>query len=202
MKKSIITSLYLFFTFSLLFLLSGCSFSIRTVDLDSPYLKDLKYSMDDKSFLVIGYIDMEESPAKLQRIRIKQIKPEPDNQIGFGFLIADDMFYNVYLKPGIYKFADFGGLSKTNFIDNKRYTFSFPAQGKGEWDPVLEKPGIYFVGSYKYKKVKTGLLEEGKFDLEKINNPTEKEVLQKLLKYSEKTKWEAIILNRIKELEK
>ncbi len=191
MKKVIKNYIYFFIALLMLLSLSSCA--------SSPYLKDLKDPMDDKLSLVIGYIDMEESPAKLQWVRIKQLQPETDRPY-FGFLIAEDMFYIPYIKLGIFKFHEFGGASKSYFIDRTNYTFSFPAQGKGEWDPVIQIPGIYFVGSYKFKKIETGFFEQGKFDLVKINNPTEKEVLKKILKYAEKTKWEQKILKRLDEL--
>jgi len=76
-------------------------------------------------------------------------------------------------------------------------------QGKKEIDPVIKKPGIYFVGSYKFKMIKkTTMFEQGEYDIIKINKPTEKEVLEKLLKYAKDTIWKQRILIRLKELDR
>jgi hypothetical protein len=189
MKRLMNTCLYLFLGLVLFFSISGCA--------TSPYLEEPK---NDQVSLVVGYIDMAESPANLGWVQIKQLQPDTKKPY-FGFLVVDGMFYNPNLVPGIFKFIEFGGNPKF-FLENAIYTFSFPAQGKGEWDPVIEKPGIYFVGSYKYKKIQTGLFEQGKFNIIKIDSPTEKEVLEKLLKYTGKTKWKQRVLDRIGELEK
>jgi hypothetical protein len=45
----------------------------------------------------------------------------------------------------------------------------------------ISKPGIYFLGSYKYKQVKSGMFSQAKFTIEKINKPTEAELLKRIL---------------------
>jgi len=46
------------------------------------------------------------------------------------------------------------------------------------------------------------MFEQGEYDIIKINKPTEKEVLEKLLKYAKDTIWKQRILIRLKELDR
>src|SRR5258708_31414082 len=62
------------------------------------------------------------------------------------------------------------------------YVFLFPAYGKNQSAIRIQKPGIYFLGSFRYKEVKTGLLEAGKFDIERAGVPTEAELLERIRK--------------------
>ncbi|MDX1487590.1 MAG: hypothetical protein R3268_05270, partial [Acidiferrobacterales bacterium] len=66
--------------------------------------------------------------------------------------------------------------------------------------PVIKKQGVYFVGSYKYKKIKTGIFKPNQFDVEKTNSPSEKELLTQLLEYAKHPEWVRLIQNRLKEL--
>jgi hypothetical protein len=67
-------------------------------------------------------------------------------------------------------------------------------------DRVISGTGLYYVGSYKFKKMKAGFFEQGKFDLERVNKPSEKELLTKLLEKAEHPTWKAAIQKRIGEL--
>lgn len=60
------------------------------------------------------------------------------------------------------------------------HRYNFPRQGN---DTALRvtKPGIYFIGAFKYRKVKSGFFEQGRFSIEKIAKPTEAELLKRLL---------------------
>ena len=42
----------------------------------------------------------------------------------------------------------------------------------------IEKPGIYFLGAYKYKSVSTGMFEQSKFAIERVSSPSEGELLR------------------------
>lgn len=61
-----------------------------------------------------------------------------------------------------------------------KYQYDFPKQGN-KTSLRVEKPGIYFIGAYKYKKVKTGMFSQAKFSIEKINKPSEAELLKRIL---------------------
>jgi hypothetical protein len=58
------------------------------------------------------------------------------------------------------------------------------------------------MGAYRYVKVKTGFFEGGKFAIERVNTPTELELLQRVEKedWVRGTQWEGRIRTRIAEL--
>ncbi len=68
----------------------------------------------------------------------------------------------------------------------------------------IQKPGIYFMGAYRYTKVKTGFFEGNKFAIERVKSPSEAELLQRIQKedWVKGTQWEARIRNRLSELGK
>jgi len=68
------------------------------------------------------------------------------------------LFYHTLLPAGSYQLSSFYGSGF--FAGENRY--NFPRQGN-ETALRITKPGIYFLGSYKYRKVKTGILFKKKF---------------------------------------
>ena len=70
------------------------------------------------------------------------------------------LFYHTLLPASSYQLSSFYGSGF--FAGENRY--NFPRQGN-ETALRITKPGIYFLGSYKYKyrKVKTGIFEQDKF---------------------------------------
>ncbi len=153
----------------------------------SPYLKE---PVDENVSLVFGYIDMSEATNYLGSLYMKRLSPSSADPF-YGFICVDGMFYLGDIPPGIYKMYEFSG---GNTI------YSLPPQGKMPWDPVIEKPGLYYMGTYTYKNQPSGFFELGKFGFEKSDTPSEKELLEKLLKYAGDTKWKAMIEKRIGEL--
>ena len=91
-------------------------------------------------------------------------------------------------------------------LKNTSYTFNFPQSGRSEMDLRITKPGVYFVGSWKFKKVdvsaKEWLFGRGKFDLVRIEKPTELELLKKIQPEANEPYWADMIRRRIAELGK
>jgi hypothetical protein len=131
---------------------------------------------DPSNSLVFGYVDMADAPTKVSGAQVMQVAPPTDKPY-WGTDVRDGLFYTYYLPPGSYKLATLHGSS---FLRGD-YRYSFPRQGGGNTAVRIDKPGIYFLGAYRYKDVKTGFFEQGKFDIERVSNPTEAELLQKLL---------------------
>jgi hypothetical protein len=86
-----------------------------------------------------------------------------------------------------------------NFLCGTPHEYSFPAQTDGFRFP---KPGLYFLGSYKYKHIDRGMFKADNFDIERIKAPTELDVLKKVRKHYENDRWLPLIDKRIKELSK
>jgi len=157
-------------------------------------------SIDDPTnSLVFGYVDMDEAPTKVSGVRVRQVAPPTDKPF-WGMEVREGMFYNSYLPPGSFTLADLYGSSWWR----GNYQYNFPRQG-GEAAVRIDKPGIYFLGSYKYKTVKTGLMEVSKFDIERVDTPTEAQLLQRMLDSDtelQKSTWADRIRQRLARLKK
>lgn len=94
----------------------------------------------------------------------------------------------------------FGGV---NSWRRASFNFELPQQyAEGYRFKMDGRPGIHFLGSYKYKEVETGFFERGKFDFVPLKSPTERELLERLLKFTDSKTWELRIKKRIAELSK
>lgn len=166
-------------------LLAGCA-SGPTRDINDP-----------TNSLVFGYIDMSDAPTGVSYAWIMQVAP-PSNEPYWGMGVQDGLFYSSYLPPGSYQLSAVGGSS----FWKGEHRYNFPRQGN-QTQLRITKPGIYFLGSFKYKKVKTGMFEGGKFAIEKANKPTEAELLKRLLEKDGDVKnsaWSAKIRARLAQL--
>ncbi len=150
---------------ALLAVLSGCAGGGHGRSIDDP-----------TNSLVFGYIDMSDAPTAVKYAQIMQVAP-PTEKPYWGTDVKDGLFYTSYLPPGSYQLASFGG---SGFFKGE-YQYTFPRQGRGATAVRISKPGIYYLGSYKYVKVKTGMFQQGKFDIERVKTPTEAELLKRIL---------------------
>ncbi len=172
---------------SALALLVGCAGGGHGRDINDP-----------ANSLVFGFVDMSDAPTKMTGAQVMQVAP-PTEKPYWGTNVRDGLFYTYYLPPGSYKLATLHGSS---FFKGE-YRYSFPRQGAGESSVRIAKPGVYFLGSYKYKEVKTGIFEQGKFSIERVNSPSEAQLLQRILDEEKDIKgsvWEERIRQRIARL--
>jgi hypothetical protein len=155
-------------------------------------------SVDDPSnSLVFGFIDMADAPTKINGASIMQVAPPTDKPY-WGMDVRNGLLYTYYLPPGSYQLASISGSS----FWRGDHRYNFPRQGNDQ-AVRIGKPGIYFLGSYRYKGVKTGFFEGGKFDIERVNTPTEAELLRRILEEDSTLKgtaWEAKIRQRLSQL--
>jgi hypothetical protein len=155
---------------------------------------------DPSNSLVFGYVDMTDAPTKVSGVQIQQVAP-PAEKPYWGTDVRDGLFYTYYLPPGSYRLATLHGSS---FLRGE-YQYNFPRQGGGATTVRIDKPGIYFLGAYKYKDVKTGFFEQGKFDIERVGSPSEAELLQRILERDPEIKgsaWVDKIRQRIARLKR
>ena len=125
--------------------------------------------------LVFGYIDMGNAPTSIKSAWITQVAP-PSDMPYWGLGISKGLFYNSYLPPGAYQLSKFSG---SGFFAGEQ-EYSFPRQGN-QTALRISKPGIYFLGSFQYRKLKTGIFSRSKFTIDKMSKPTEAELLQRIL---------------------
>lgn len=172
------------FSFALLAALALTSCSTPTPNFMKPEEPNLS--------LVFGHIDMDDAPTKLGWVELKMVRPVVEKPY-YYFWVREGTFFRSHVRQGSYKFEKFG-------YKNDKYIF--PAQGKGVMDRQVTKPGLYYVGSYKYKKIPRGLFRDDQFDLIPTNSPSELELLKKISVYSQDNYWKGMIEKRIRELEK
>lgn len=165
-----------------LILLSGCA-SSRNVN-------------DPTNSLVFGFIDMTEAPTNILYCKIPEISPSSEGS--WGCSVSNGLFYNQYLPLGNYQVTEISG---EGFMGGGKHRYSIPRQGNPT-SVRISKPGIYFLGSYKYKNAKTGIFEQGKFSIEKLSKPTQVDLLKRLLETEDikNTAWVNKIRARLAEL--
>lgn len=154
---------------------------------------------DPTNSLVFGYIDMDEAPTSISYASLMQVAP-PTKTPYWGLAVRKGLFYTSYLPPGSYQMSKFGG---SGFLAGE-HVYNFPRQAN-QTALRIEKPGIYFLGSYKYKDVKTGMFEQGKFSIDPVNKPTEAELLRRILDEGSGIKdsaWRDKILARLAKLKR
>lgn len=166
--------------------LAACS-TWQTVD-DPP----------ETTVMVYGYLDMEDAPTVVDYVHLKQVKPKSETPY-WSTAVDEGHFFATGLVPGSYQFSNFGGVNCLlgNFLCGTPHEYSFPAQGEGFRFP---KPGLYFLGSYKYKHIDRGMFKADNFDIEPTRKPTELEVLKKILPHYQGDRWQPLIEKRIREL--
>jgi hypothetical protein len=153
---------------SALFLLAACA-SSNPVDPN-----------DRTRSVVYGYIDMEDASSSLGWVYIKDYSAEDR---GFRAAVDDGVFYHLGIPPGPYQVDSFG--RSATWWSNTNYTYEFGGQGRNQTAVRIKRPGLYFVGAYKYVAVSTGWLEQGKFEMKKVKRPSEREILAKVLAHME-----------------
>jgi hypothetical protein len=144
---------------------------------------------DKENVFAFGYIDVDMALSSLGWVSFIQLLPKaPDGSMKeYAFWTGDGAFFNGNLPPGSYLFEKFGmGHSVINF---GAHAFKFR----------MNKPGIYFLGSYKVKR--DADIFSHSIGLEKKDSPAESEVLEKyIIPGAAGTKWELPLKNRLEEL--
>ena len=140
--------------------------------------KDSRISIDNpNNSLVFGYIDMSDAPTKVEGAWLQQLSPPTDKPY-WSMGIKKGLFYNTFIQSGTYQISKFAG---SGFMAGS-HEYHFPRQGRNETAVRIEKPGIYFLGAYKYVKArKGGMFKRAKFSIEPISEPTETELLRRIL---------------------
>lgn len=169
------------------FALTGCSV---TPKLEKPDGENVS--------LVFGHIDMDDAPSELGSVVMKRMRPVTKTPY-YHFWVVDGTFFRGDVPEGSYKFTSFGGHSGWK---NTSYNYNFPDQGKGELDRRISKPGLHYVGAYKYSEIDTGIFQADKFNLVAVKKPTELELLERILPYADDAYWKNMIEKRIRELKK
>jgi hypothetical protein len=132
---------------------------------------------DESLSLVYGYFDMKEAPTKVQWVGLKQYGGKDAGT--YQLAVEDGLFFHVGVEPGSYQVDKFGG---SGFFRGD-YVYNFGGKGRNSTAIRIQKPGIYFIGAHRYvNHAGKGLFTPDKFDMVPASAPTEKEILQRLVK--------------------
>ncbi|HKW54864.1 MAG TPA: hypothetical protein VJO12_14320 [Stellaceae bacterium] len=172
----------------LILLVAGCATS-KPVDPKDPSLS-----------VVYGYIDMADAPSSLGWVWIKLYDGKNEGYLASGH---KGLFFHVGVVPGPYQVERFG--RHTTFFSNTEYTYNFGTRGRNETAIRIDKPGLYYMGAYKYVDIPTGWFEQDKFRMERTQTPSERELLTKLLAvlqddYPQYTRQIAMVRQRLAQL--
>lgn len=151
--------------------LTGCASSGQSVDA----------AADDFS-VVAGYIDMADAPSDLRWVSIKGYGTS-DRWYRAG--VRDGLFFHLGVKPGSYQVDRFGGVRSLIPLFGDPYEYEWGTQGRNRTAVRIDSPGVFFLGSHRYTRQATGFFEAGKFLMQPMSSPTEREVLQRLLRIME-----------------
>jgi len=163
---------------------SGCA--------NPKYAKEME---DSGRSLIFGYIDTKGSEMYLSRVYLAPNEPgKKKDYMETRLLDTDDAFYLENVKRGSYRLDALSGIYYSSGMLS-----TFPESGPGAYTFKIDKPGLYFVGAYKYKIIPISLVKRT-FELVPLTSPTQKDILQKILPYTKGKKWEALIRKRIREL--
>jgi hypothetical protein len=138
---------------------------------------------DESRSIVFGYFDMTDAPSSVEWVSIKRYGDKP---VWYQLAVKDGLFFHVGIEPGAYQVDKFG--KNPGFLSNTRYVYNFGTRGRNETARRIDKPGLYFLGAYKYVKHSTGWFEQGKFEMQPVDAPSEKELLTRLVKILESDK--------------
>ncbi len=151
--------------------------------------------------IVFGYLDMKDSPAGLGWLEFKEYASgikAPKRKATFLKIHGGYLFWDDNVKPGSYYVYEFGDTHYSFEIDTRiDYTYRFKAKP----NPTkidIKKAGVYFVGSYKYKKIKSE--DENDFMMVSVKSVTEGMLLKKMMEQAKGTQWKGLIRNRMSEI--
>jgi hypothetical protein len=130
-------------------------------------------STDEGLSLVFGYFDMKDAPTKAQWVGFKQYGSKDAGT--YKISVDDGRFFHVGIEPGFYQVDRFGG---SGFLRGD-YVYNYGGKGRNSTSIQIQEPGVYFLGAHRY------VAHTGKFDMQPAKSPTEKEVLQWVVKQLE-----------------
>jgi hypothetical protein len=154
---------------------------------------------DDLESFAFGYMDMTEAPAPMSYFVMQQVSPKTGKPVLINYRILDGAFYSEHVRPGTYRFHELGAQACHRFMGCNPNQWGFAFKDRGEQFKV-SKPGLHYIGSYRYIAATKNQFRIMKFDVKRAKKPTEREVLQTILLATEGTGWNAAVVKRIRQL--
>ncbi len=169
-----------------LLVLSGCALN-----------PSVRSTTGDDAALIFGFFDMSESPYELNCVKMTQ-----DERSGIVYrqscmtTLPSGLFFMENIPPMKYHIPFFHAGGKLHMISSS------------EQDLIDVPPqSMVFIGPYKYKVLDKNLAQvlkitPGKYGLDPVKSPSEKEVLKMLLKEVKDPRWKQRIQQKLNPLKK
>ncbi len=134
---------------------------------------------DESVSMVFGYFDMADAPSNLEWASLKRYGDKDPRW--YDMAARQGLVFHIGIAPGSYQVEKFGGMGGIPLLTRKPYEYHFGTRGRNETAVRITKPGIYFLGAYKYVDHAGGLFKADKFEMKALGAPSEKELLQRLI---------------------
>ena len=134
---------------------------------------------DENLSVFLGFIDMSDAPSDVSWVSVKGYGPNASNYLA---RVQDGLFFHIAVEPGSYQVDRFGGVSGFKGLFGRVHEYEWGTKGRNPSALRIDRPGVFFVGAHRYVPQKTGLFEQGKFEMVPSSGVTEREALQLLLR--------------------
>src|SRR4029453_10111163 len=153
------------------FALAGCA-SAPPVD-----------TRDETRSLVFGYFAMTDAASKREWVSLRKYDSSQNTGEWYALAVRDGLFFHIGIGPGSYQVEKFGGMGGIPLLTRRPFEYDFGGKGRNSTAVRIREPSLYFLGAHQYvNHAGKGLFAPGKFEMKPVQSPTEKEVLQRLLK--------------------
>ncbi len=134
---------------------------------------------DESVAMVYAYFDMADAPSNLEWASLKRYGEK--GGVWYDMAAREGLVFHIGIAPGSYQIEKFGGMGGIPILTRKPYEYHFGTRGRNGTAVRIAKPGVYFLGAYKYIDHAGGLFKADKFEMKSIQTPSEKELLQRLI---------------------
>lgn len=158
--------------------LAGCASTSEPVDVK-----------DETVSLVFGYFDMKDAPSGLDWVSLKKYDSKSKEGEWYRLAAREGLFFHVGVEPGSYQVDKFGGMGGVPLLTRRPFEYDYGGKGRNATAVRIRKPGIYFLGAHRYvNHAGKGFFAADKFEMKPAQAPSEKELLQRLVKELETDK--------------
>jgi len=139
---------------------------------------------EDSTSLVFGYVDVKDAPASIDWVSLKRSGGRP----GYYRLgLTNGVYCYIGVEPGSYQVEKSGGV-KGGLIFGNAVEFEYGTRGRDATALRVGTPGVYFMGAHRFVAQDGARFAVGRFEMQAVQSPTEREVLERLIELLESDK--------------
>ncbi len=145
--------------------------------------------------LVYGHLDLRDAPTALEWVELQQVAP-PTGTPYYQMRVHEGVFYMEKFPTGVFRLGEFGGQR----WNGRHVAYALPRQAPA-LRLTIDAPGLHYLGSFRYREVARGGASAPRFELDRVPEPSEAEVLRAILPLAAGTAWAGRIRDRLAQLE-